>query len=81
MQVFAEARDLRNEASLHALMRLRLSSWWRDPLPAQALMFLSRDGFPEADRVEQFRQALVAPSMTLIDLDSPIPPPPSQGQR
>ena len=73
MQAFAEARDLRSEASLHVLMALRLSSWWRDPLPPVAAMFLARDGFAEEVRVEQFRQALMQPPVTLIDLDDPIP--------
>ena len=74
MQAFAEARSLLAEESLHALMELRLSPWWRDPLPALSVMFLTRDGFPEEARVQQFRQALAAPSVTLIDLDDAIPP-------
>ncbi|HEU0044500.1 hypothetical protein [Sphingomonas sp.] len=73
MQAFAEARDLREQASLDALLELRLSSWWRDPLPELAAMFLTRAGFPEPTRVEQFRQALIQPQVTLIDLDAPLP--------
>jgi hypothetical protein len=73
LQAFAEARNLREEASLHALMEARLSPWWREPLPPLAAMFLEREGFPEATRIEQFRQALTRPQVTLIDLDQPIP--------
>lgn len=77
VQRLAERHRIFQEANLHELMSLRLGSQWCEPLPAMARLFLTRDGFDESARVEQFRQALLRPpQLTLIDLDTPIGPPP-----
>ena len=77
VQRLAEQHRIFQEANLHTLMTLRLAPQWCDPLPALAHLFLTRDGFDETARVEQFRQALLQPpKLTLIDLDSLIGPPP-----
>jgi len=77
VQRLAETHRIFQEANLHSLMSLRLSPQWCDPLPELPYLLLTRDGFDETSRVEHFRQALLQPpELTLIDLDTPIGPPP-----